>query len=98
MATRGAIGLPRHRLSVVESAFGGPAARDQQGAAMSDTIKYLLDESRIPTSWYNLMADLPSPPPPVLHPGTLEPIGFAGEVEPGPYTANVVYGNVSYSF
>ncbi len=42
---------------------------------MSDTIKYLLDESRIPTSWYNLMADLPSPPPPVLHPGTLKPVG-----------------------
>ncbi|MEQ1910198.1 MAG: TrpB-like pyridoxal phosphate-dependent enzyme [Vicinamibacterales bacterium] len=42
---------------------------------MSDTIKYLLDESRIPTCWYNLMADLPSPPPPVLHPGTLKPIG-----------------------
>ncbi|MEQ1912484.1 MAG: hypothetical protein ABMA15_26935, partial [Vicinamibacterales bacterium] len=30
--------------------------------SMSDTIKYLLDESRIPTCWYNLMADLPSPP------------------------------------
>jgi tryptophan synthase beta chain len=42
---------------------------------MSHTVKYLLDESRIPTAWYNLVADLPSPPPPVLHPGTLEPIG-----------------------
>ena len=42
---------------------------------MSETIKYLLDESRIPKFWYNLMADLPSPPPPVLHPGTLEPVG-----------------------
>jgi tryptophan synthase beta chain len=42
---------------------------------MSDSVKYLLDESRIPTSWYNLMADLPSPPPPVLHPGTLKPVG-----------------------
>lgn len=37
--------------------------------------KYLLDESQMPTSWYNIVADLPSPPPPVLHPGTLEPIG-----------------------
>jgi tryptophan synthase beta chain len=35
---------------------------------MSDSIKYLLDETRIPKSWYNLMADLPTPPPPVLHP------------------------------
>jgi len=42
---------------------------------MSDTIKYLLDESRIPKFWYNLVADLPTPPPPVLHPGTLQPVG-----------------------
>jgi tryptophan synthase beta chain len=42
---------------------------------MTDTIKYVLDERRIPTAWYNLVADLPSPPPPVLHPGTLKPVG-----------------------
>ena len=42
---------------------------------MTDSVKYLLDESRIPRFWYNLMADLPSPPPPVLHPGTLQPVG-----------------------
>ena len=42
---------------------------------MSDTVKYLLDESRIPKSWYNLAADLPKPLPPVLHPGTGQPIG-----------------------
>jgi len=42
---------------------------------MSDTIKYLLEESRIPKYWYNLTADLPSPPPPVLHPGTKQPVG-----------------------
>lgn len=42
---------------------------------MTDSIKYLLDESRMPTQWYNLQADLPSPLPPVLHPGTGEPIG-----------------------
>ena len=33
--------------------------------------KILLDESEMPTQWYNLVADLPVPPPPVLHPGTL---------------------------
>jgi tryptophan synthase beta chain len=43
--------------------------------SMSDSIKYTLEESRIPTSWYNLVADLPAPPPPVLHPGTLKPVG-----------------------
>jgi tryptophan synthase beta chain len=44
---------------------------------MSDTIKYVLDESRLPTHWYNLAADLPSLPPPPLHPGTRQPIGPA---------------------
>ena len=42
---------------------------------MSHAVKYLLDESRMPKYWYNLVADLPTPPPPVLHPGTLQPIG-----------------------
>jgi tryptophan synthase beta chain len=44
---------------------------------MSDTIKYLLPESALPTDWYNIVADLPAPPPPVLHPGTLQPVGPA---------------------
>jgi len=39
------------------------------------SVKYLLDETRIPTHWYNLLADLPTPPPPVLHPGTRKPVG-----------------------
>jgi tryptophan synthase beta chain len=42
---------------------------------MSDTVKYVLDESRIPKAWYNIVADLPAPPPEVLHPGTLKPVG-----------------------
>jgi tryptophan synthase beta chain len=42
---------------------------------MPQTVKYLLDESRIPKFWYNLVADLPVPPPPPLHPGTLQPLG-----------------------
>jgi tryptophan synthase beta chain len=42
---------------------------------MADSVKYLLDESRIPKRWYNIMADLPKPPPPVLHPGTKQPVG-----------------------
>jgi tryptophan synthase beta chain len=42
---------------------------------MTDSIKYVLDETQIPKYWYNLMADLPKPPPPVLHPGTLQPLG-----------------------
>ncbi|MEE1559505.1 MAG: TrpB-like pyridoxal phosphate-dependent enzyme, partial [Arenicellales bacterium] len=42
---------------------------------MSETIKYLLDEQDIPKSWYNIIADLPEPPAPVLHPGTGQPVG-----------------------
>lgn len=37
--------------------------------------KVLLDESEMPTQWYNIVPDLPSPPPPALHPGTHEPAG-----------------------
>ncbi len=44
---------------------------------MADRIpnKILLDEDEMPTQWYNLIADLPEPPPPPLHPGTLQPAG-----------------------
>ncbi|MBT4046622.1 MAG: TrpB-like pyridoxal phosphate-dependent enzyme [Rhodospirillaceae bacterium] len=42
---------------------------------MSDQIKYLLEEEKLPKTWYNLAADLPTPLPPVLHPGTGQPIG-----------------------
>ncbi len=42
---------------------------------MGDQIKYLPDESRIPKHWYNIQADLPKPMPPVLHPGTMKPVG-----------------------
>jgi tryptophan synthase beta chain len=37
--------------------------------------KIMLDESEMPTRWYNVIPDLPSPPPPPLHPGTLQPLG-----------------------
>jgi tryptophan synthase beta chain len=42
-----------------------------------DRLKYPLEERDIPTSWYNIAADLPEPPPAVLHPGTGAPIGPA---------------------
>jgi tryptophan synthase beta chain len=48
---------------------------------MAETVKYVLDESRLPTRWYNLVADLPTPPPPVLHPGTKQPVG-PGDLAP----------------
>lgn len=42
---------------------------------MTGEYKYLLDESKIPTHWYNIQADLPHPLAPPLHPGTGQPIG-----------------------
>jgi tryptophan synthase beta chain len=42
-----------------------------------ERTKFLLEERDIPTHWYNILPDLPSPPPPVLHPATGQPIGPA---------------------
>ena len=39
------------------------------------TTKIILPESELPTHWYNIVPDLPTAPPPVLHPGTHEPVG-----------------------
>ena len=36
--------------------------------------KFLLDESEIPTHWYNVVADMPNPPTPPLGPNG-QPIG-----------------------
>ncbi len=44
---------------------------------MNDQTKYLLAETEMPRAWYNIQADLPTPLPPVLHPGTTAPIGPA---------------------
>ena len=38
-------------------------------------VKHHLDENELPMQWYNIQADLPTPLPPVLHPGTGQPIG-----------------------
>jgi tryptophan synthase beta chain len=48
---------------------------DSRGA--DRTTKFLLSEDQIPKAWYNIAADLPIPPAPVLHPGTGQPIGPA---------------------
>ena len=38
-----------------------------------EQTKFILTEREMPTSWYNVQADLPEPLPPILHPGTKEP-------------------------
>ncbi|MGH3758632.1 TrpB-like pyridoxal phosphate-dependent enzyme [Actinophytocola sp.] len=42
---------------------------------MAGRTKFVLDEADMPTQWYNVVADLPEPPPPPLHPATGEPVG-----------------------
>jgi tryptophan synthase beta chain len=47
-------------------------------AKISDEVrthKYTLTEDEMPTQWYNIVPDLPAPPPPALHPGTHQPAG-----------------------
>lgn len=41
---------------------------------MSDLTRFILTEADIPKFWYNIAADTPIPPTPVLHPGTKEPV------------------------
>jgi tryptophan synthase beta chain len=58
------------------TAARNPSARPQhEERPMTKHYKYLLAEKDIPTQWYNLQADLPQPLPPVIHPGTMQPIG-----------------------
>lgn len=37
--------------------------------------KILLTEKDIPRQWYNIIADMPNPPKPPLHPATQQPVG-----------------------
>ena len=39
-----------------------------------ERTRFILDEKDMPTSWYNILPDLPEPLPPVLHPGTGNPV------------------------
>ena len=41
---------------------------------MEKRKKFLLQEHELPTQWYNLVADMPTKPMPMLNPGTKQPI------------------------
>ena len=41
---------------------------------MEKTKKFLLSEKEIPTQWYNIVADMPTKPMPMLNPGTKQPL------------------------
>ena len=42
---------------------------------MSKQKKFILQESEIPTQWYNIQADMPNKPLPPIHPVTKQPLG-----------------------
>jgi tryptophan synthase beta chain len=42
---------------------------------VAEQHKFLLEESELPSRWYNIVPDLPSAPPPPLHPATMQPVG-----------------------
>ncbi|HEX2053063.1 MAG TPA: TrpB-like pyridoxal phosphate-dependent enzyme [Actinomycetota bacterium] len=41
----------------------------------SQSTNFTLDESQIPTAWFNVIPSMPNPPSPPIHPGTKQPIG-----------------------
>ena len=41
---------------------------------MDTQTRFLLSETDLPKFWYNILADSPVPPQPVLHPQTFEPV------------------------
>jgi len=40
----------------------------------TEDYRIVLPQSRIPTAWYNVLADMPVEMPPALHPGTGQPL------------------------
>ncbi len=54
---------------------GGGQPSKGYAVAPVNQHKITLDESEMPTRWYNILHDLPTPPPPPLHPATGQPVG-----------------------
>jgi tryptophan synthase beta chain len=69
---------PARKAASRKSAARAKAAAPKKVAVLKaspDQKKFVLSEDRIPKRWYNINADLPKALPPVLHPGTLKPVG-----------------------
>ena len=43
---------------------------------MDVPYKIYLEESEIPSAWYNVRADMKNKPAPLIHPGTKQPLSF----------------------
>jgi tryptophan synthase beta chain len=53
---------------------GPRQGHEEEESIMTDKTKFILEESEIPRAWYNINADMPVSPGPVLHPVTKEPV------------------------
>src|SRR5882672_11354567 len=62
-------------VSPLLSAAAPKEARMASKASDKNRTKFPLDEKDIPSKWYNIQADFKTPAPPVIHPGTKQPIG-----------------------
>ncbi len=73
-------GVTRARKYRVGPRQNGSAAKRKEVKEMAkkETAPYkiYLTENELPTSWYNLRADMKTKPAPLLHPGTLQPRKF----------------------
>lgn len=63
----GAAYSPRGRLVFI------PLAQ-VSGSRTTSLFRFYLEESKLPTAWYNVRADMKNKPAPLLNPGTLKPM------------------------
>ena len=63
----GAAYSPRGRLVFI------PLAQ-VSGSRTTSLFRFYLEESELPTAWYNVRADMKNKPAPLLNPGTLKPM------------------------
>lgn len=63
----GAAYSPRGRLVFI------PLAQ-VSGSSTTSLFRFYLEESELPTAWYNVRADMKNKPAPLLNPGTLKPM------------------------
>ena len=63
----GAVYSPRGRLVFI------PLAQ-VSGSRTTSLFRFYLEESELPTAWYNVRADMKNKPAPLLNPGTLKPM------------------------
>jgi tryptophan synthase beta chain len=57
------------------AAYRARKSLNGERVAVAQRNRILLPDSELPRHWYNVVPDLPSPQPPPLHPGTLQPVG-----------------------